>query len=77
MAQILVRGLKEQTVARLREQARENHRSLEAEVRLVLEEQAERGTRQDWIHALRRFRESLGDRVFEDSTQLIREDRER
>ncbi len=41
MGQILVRNLKDEAVAYLRGQAKRNHRSLEAEVRVILEAQAE------------------------------------
>lgn len=41
MAQILVRNLKPETVERLKSQARQNNRSLEAEVRALLESTAE------------------------------------
>ena len=40
MAQILVRGLDDALVARLKDRARQNHRSLQGEVRTLLEEAA-------------------------------------
>ena len=40
MAQILVRGLDDAPVARLKDRARQNHRSLQGEVRTLLEEAA-------------------------------------
>jgi plasmid stability protein len=40
MAQILVRGLDDAMVACLKDRARQNHRSLQGEVRAILEEAA-------------------------------------
>ena len=40
MAQILVRGLDDALVARLKERARQSHGSLQSEVKLILEEAA-------------------------------------
>jgi plasmid stability protein len=45
MAQILVRNLDEGLVTRLQERARQNHRSLQGEVRAILEEEAPMATR--------------------------------
>ena len=44
MAQILVRGLDDALVARLKERARENHRSFQGEVKAILEEAAAQAT---------------------------------
>jgi plasmid stability protein len=44
MSQILIRDLSEQTVEQLKKRAKRNRRSLQAEVRLILEDAALRGT---------------------------------
>ena len=75
MAQILVRGLDAKTVERLKARAKQNARSLQSEVKLILEGAAGY-SREEALESLRRFRESLG-RHFDDSADLIREDRER
>jgi plasmid stability protein len=75
MAQILVRNLKPKVVARLKKRARAGGRSLESEVREILEE----ATQVDMETARKladRIRAGLG-RRFSDSTALVREDRDR
>ena len=75
MAQILVRGLDAKTVDRLKARAKLNGRSLQGEVKLILQGAAGYG-REEALEALRKFRKSLG-RNFDNSADLIREDRER
>jgi len=73
MAQILVRRLDEAVVEGLKRQARANGRSLEAEVRRILEEAAQ-APKVDWETARKmadEFARSLG-RTFDDSTEIIR-----
>lgn len=76
MAQVVVRGLDDELVERLRRQAERNGRSLQAEIKMILQQAA----RVD-VEAAReladRIRSRLGDRKFDDSAALIREDRER
>ena len=79
MAQILVRNLDTKTVERLKERAKRNRRSLQAEVRVILEDVARRGAmslESRWELA-DRLRKELEGRVHSDSTLLIREDRDR
>ena len=75
---LLVRGLSPDVVERLRARAKRNHRSLEAEVRAVLTIAAERedDARAEAIRMADDMRARLG-RMPGDSTDLIREDRER
>jgi plasmid stability protein len=76
MAQILVRDLDEDVVARLKARARGQGRSLQAEVRTILEEAAKLDS--SGARALvRRIRRRFQGRAFVDSADLIREDRER
>ena len=79
MAQILVRDLDEKVVERLKRRAREDGRSLQSEVRLILE-QAALEPRVD-MEAARKiceeFRRRFKGRRFPDTVELIREDRER
>jgi plasmid stability protein len=78
MAQILVRDLAPETVEQLKQRAKRNNRSLEAEVRAILDDEAARDSRrvEAWDFALR-LSKSLEGRQHSDSTELIREDRER
>lgn len=76
MAQIIVRNLDDAVVDRLKARARTNDRSLEAEVRLILEQSA----KVDLVQALQivmERRKKLQGREFVDSVDLIREDRDR
>ncbi len=80
MSQILVRDLSEETVDRLKQRARKNRRSLQQEARLILEQAAESARRQESLDEFIK----LADRVAaesgpqtSDSTDLIREDRNR
>jgi plasmid stability protein len=78
MAQVLVRNLNERVVARLKKRASDHGRSLQAEVKLILEEAA-REEATDFWKAADRIRERLirSGRTFSDSAALIREDRDR
>ena len=77
MAQLLVRDLDPAVVARLKEQARQNHRSLQGEVKAILEQAAATATRDEALAMIDKWQRRWGDRVFSDSTRLIREDRDR
>jgi len=78
MAQVLVRNLKDTVVARLKKRARTKGRSLQAEVKTILEEAANEAPEEFWKEA-DRIREQLhrSGRKFSDSAALIREDRDR
>jgi plasmid stability protein len=76
MAQIIVRNLDDAVVERLKARARDNNRSLEAEVRHILEQSAKVDLAQARQIALN-IRERLKGRKFSDVAELIREDRDR
>jgi plasmid stability protein len=63
-------------VDRLKRRARRGGRSLEAEVRAILEEAAQPDPAAAWKLA-DRIRRGFGGRKFSDSAALIREDRDR
>ena len=74
MAQIVVRGLDDALVERLKRLAERYGRSLQAEVKTILEQAAGadmRAARQ----TADRIRAGFGGRKFDDSAALIREDR--
>ena len=77
MAQLLVRGLSDETLARLRRRAKERNRSLEGEVRQILEDAALVNSREEFLRLIDISQAGLQGRRFEDSTPGIREDRER
>jgi plasmid stability protein len=77
MSNILVRGLSEETLSDLRERAKRNNRSLAAEVREILErDRKSRLTREEFLRIMDGIRERSGPQT-SDSTDLIREDRDR
>ena len=76
MAQVLVRDLSDEAVAGLKARARENRRSLQAELVVILE-RAARAPRIDFWEKARRLREELSGRPQTDSALLIAEDRAR
>jgi plasmid stability protein len=76
MAQILIRGLNDKTVTRLKSRAKERGRSLESEARSILESAAGY-SRDEALKIVRRWQEKFAGRKFDDSADLIREDRER
>ena len=75
MPDILVRGLSEETIRRLKARAKRNGRSLQREVRAILESAAGLSVAEA-LNVARQWREKLG-RQFDDSAKPIREDRQR
>jgi superfamily I DNA/RNA helicase len=73
---ILVRGLDQKTIQRLKERARVNGRSLSQEVKAILERAADTLSMSEARRLLGRWRRLLGGRSFSDSVRLIREDRD-
>ena len=73
---MLIRDLDPAVLDSLKEHARVNKRSLQAELKHILELAASRKA-VDYRKEIERFRERFGDRVFSNSADLIREDRER
>jgi hypothetical protein len=76
MAQILVRNVAKPVVDRLKRRARRGGRSLESEVRAILE-QAARVDPAGARELVDRIRAQFRGRRFPDSAELIREDRDR
>ena len=76
MPQVLVRGVHQHVLDRLRTRAQQNGRSLEAELRLILQ-QAAGGAPLNYLDEMERVRQLFAGRSLSDSAELIREDRER
>ena len=76
MAQVLIRDLETEVVDRLKERAKMRGRSLEAELRQILQEAAG-GSRASRTLAVEEIQKMFAGRTFSDSTELLREDRER
>ena len=75
MGSILVRGLDQRTIERLTERARLNGRSLQKEVKALLDHATETLTMREARQVSERWSHQLG-RSMSDSAQLIREDRD-
>ena len=76
MAQLLVRDLDNSVMLRLKERARLNRRSLQAEAKAILETAAPRYTRDEALDVFRQWQERFRGRPMSDSAELIREDRD-
>jgi len=78
MATLTIRNLDDTVVERLKERARDNERSLEAEVRALLAQAAERPSRKKFIELAELIAAMTPDDVEQtDSVELLREDRDR
>lgn len=76
MPQLLIRNLDEQTIDKLKELAKSHNRSLQGEVKLILEEHAAR-PHDEPVMIAERWQSYFAGRTFSDSTDQLREDRER
>lgn len=76
MPEILVRGLDQKTVKRLKERARISGRSLQQEVKAILERAATTLTMEEARRLSETWHRRLAGRSFSDSAELIRADRD-
>jgi hypothetical protein len=76
VAQMLIRDVDPAVVEKLKDRARLSHRSLESELRLIIETAADQRT-VDIATEVDRIRALFSGRSFGDSTTLAREDRNR
>jgi plasmid stability protein len=76
MAQLLVREIPQETVSALKKRAKKNGRSAEAEHRAILQDALK--PRVDHWREIDRLRNELAEsgRIFTDSTEFIRRDRD-
>lgn len=77
MANLTIRNLDDAVVEKLKARAKENERSLEAEIRVLLTETAERPSREAFRELAERISTMTPDVPQTDSAELIREDRDR
>jgi plasmid stability protein len=77
MGQLLVRGVDDDVIERLKSRAESHHRSLEAELRDILEQASRQVDVSVAADLADRIRRKLEGRPHSDSAELIREDRER
>jgi antitoxin FitA len=77
VSQVLIRGVDEETLERLRKRAGGNNRSLEGELRDILYSASLQVDVQTARTMMEEMRDRLSGRVHSDSAELIREDRGR
>ena len=76
MSQVLVRDIDPTVIEHLKNRAKQNGRSFESELRIILKDAAlksESGA--DRLNMSRKIRHIFAGRVFSDSTSLLREER--
>jgi len=79
MAQVLVRDLNAKVIASLKKRAQKNRRSLQGELKMILEDAARNTSLRvdEFIARTKKIRDRTSKRSQTDSATLIREDRER
>ena len=76
MPDILIRNLDTRTVKRLKDRAAANRRSLQAEVKEIVEISARQKTHEELRRELEEFSKRFKGRKMADTVELLREDRE-
>jgi plasmid stability protein len=76
MPNILIRDLSRKTVDQLKARARQHNRSFQGEVKHLIEE-AVKTTGEAALLRARKIRASFGRKIFSDSAELLREERNR
>ena len=79
MAQVLVRGIDPELIENLKKRAEKNRRSLQGELKLILEEAARVSSVNidEFLARAHAIRRRTKGRIKTDSTELVRKDRER
>jgi plasmid stability protein len=77
MANLTIRNLDDEVVEKLKARAKENERSLEAEIRVLLTATTERPSRKAFRELAERIAALTPDMPQTDSVELIHEDRDR
>ncbi len=76
MAQVLIRDLDDEMVTALKEQAKQHHRSLQGEVKAILERHLSRSDNTMLRSRMEQFRTGFGGRMLPDSAEIIRQSRD-
>jgi len=76
MPNILIRDVSQKTVDQLKTRARQHNRSLQGEVKHLVEDSV-KTTGEAALLRARKIRSSFGKKTFSDSAELLREDRKR
>jgi plasmid stability protein len=76
MPNILIRDVSQKTIDQLKTRAKQHNRSLQGEVKHLVEETV-KATGEAALLRARKIRASFGKKTFSDSADLLREDRSR
>lgn len=76
MPNILIRDISQKTIDQLKARAKQHNRSLQGEVKHLIEETV-KATGEAALLRARKIRASFGTKAFSDSADLLREDRSR
>jgi len=76
MPNILIRDVSQKTINQLKARAKQHNRSLQGEVKHLVEETVKTNG-EDALLRARKIRASFGNKTFSDSSELIRENRNR
>ena len=77
MPDVLIRSVSQATISRLKARARASRRSLQAELKLIIEQAAHGYSRDELRQLAAKIRARLSDRTHSDSALTVAEDRER
>jgi antitoxin FitA len=77
MADVTIRDIDPELLGRLEDLAKAEGRSVEDQARIILEEKLPKYSIEETRRLARKWQERFRGRFFSDSTDLIREDRER
>jgi hypothetical protein len=76
MADLLIRNLEPTVIQRLKQLAKQHHRSLQGELKYIVEK-ATKLSLKDAKAISQKWHKQLSDGAFSDSTELLRRDRDR
>ncbi len=77
MTQLLIRNLKVETIKCLKRRAKLHHRSLQGELKYIVEAAASTMTIEEMKEVSQAWQKRLKSKSFTDSTAMLREDRDR
>lgn len=77
MTQLLIRNVEVDTIKRLKQRAKQHHRSLQGELKCIVEAAVSTMTNEEMKQVSLTWQKRLKSRLFTDSAALLREDRDR
>lgn len=77
MTQLLIRNIKAETIKSLKKRAKQHNRSLQGELKYIVEEAAFTMTIEEMKEVSQNWQKRLKSHAFTDSAGMLREDRDR